>query len=163
ECSQVPLSALSLEEVDGFFCALVVGPEPVMPSEYMPYVWGGDEPAEGPVYDSEAQQHFVLDLFSRYWNAIARRIADDVGHEPFLFAAADRDRGKDWASGFALGVTLREPAWTRLIHHRKAAMLLDAIVALSEDEILPEVRSEIIERLPGLVVAIAGFWLRAGQ
>jgi len=54
ESPQAPPTALTLEEVDGLFCALVVGPEPVMPSEYMPHVWGGVGPAEGPVYDSEA-------------------------------------------------------------------------------------------------------------
>ena len=33
--------ALSLEGLDGFFCALIAGPELVMPSEYLPVVWGG--------------------------------------------------------------------------------------------------------------------------
>ena len=47
-----------------------------MPSEYMPRIWGADKPAEGPVYDSEAQLRFVLDLLMRYWNGIARGIAE---------------------------------------------------------------------------------------
>ena len=58
---------------------------------------------------------------------------------------------------------LRGPAWTRLTRNRKAGMLLDAIVALAEDEVSPDVRWEIIERLPGIVLAMAGFWRRAGQ
>ena len=163
ESPQVPLTALTLEEVDGFFCALVVGPEPVMPSEYMPHVWGGVGRAEGPVYDSEVQRRFVLDLFTRHWNTIARRIAEGADHEPFLFAAGDADRGRSWASGFNLGVMLRDPAWTRLTRNRKAGMLLEAILALAADKISPDVRREIIERLPGVLVAIAGFWRRAGQ
>jgi len=33
--------AMNVEELDGFFCALVMGPELAMPSEYLPVVWGG--------------------------------------------------------------------------------------------------------------------------
>ena len=33
--------AMSLEELDGFFAALIAGPELVLPSEYLPEVLGG--------------------------------------------------------------------------------------------------------------------------
>ena len=33
---------MNLEQLDGFFAALVVGPETVMPSEYLPEVFGGE-------------------------------------------------------------------------------------------------------------------------
>ena len=35
-------SAMNVEELDGFFAALIAGPETVMPSEYYPEVFGGD-------------------------------------------------------------------------------------------------------------------------
>jgi uncharacterized protein len=160
---QVPPTALNFEALDGFFCALVVGPEPVMPSEYMPHVWGGLRPAEGPVYDNEAQLRFATDLFTRYWNMIARRIADGVGHEPFLYAAAEAEEGRAWSLGFTLGVMLRQTAWQPLSRNRKVAMFLGSIVALSEDETPPDLRQDILENLPGIVLAIARFWRRAGQ
>ena len=34
--------AMNLEELDGFFSALIAGPEPVMPSEYNREVFGGE-------------------------------------------------------------------------------------------------------------------------
>jgi uncharacterized protein len=34
--------AMNLEELDGFFAALIAGPEPVMPSEYSREVFGGE-------------------------------------------------------------------------------------------------------------------------
>ena len=70
---QVPDSTMSLEELDGFFCALVAGPELVKPSEALPYIWGGDHPYEGAVFDSEEQASFVMDLLMRHWNSIAKR------------------------------------------------------------------------------------------
>ncbi len=40
--------AMNLETLDGFFAALICGPDDVPPSEYLPEIWGGDmvnEPA----------------------------------------------------------------------------------------------------------------------
>jgi len=34
--------AMNLEELDGFFSAIIAGPEPVMPSEYNREVFGGE-------------------------------------------------------------------------------------------------------------------------
>ena len=34
--------AMNLEEVDGFFAALICCPDNVPPSEYLPEIWGGD-------------------------------------------------------------------------------------------------------------------------
>ncbi len=39
--------AMILEEMDGFFAALVCGPEMVSPREYLPYVWGNKESNTG--------------------------------------------------------------------------------------------------------------------
>ena len=33
--------AMNVEQLDGFFAALIAGPETVMPSEYSPEVFGG--------------------------------------------------------------------------------------------------------------------------
>jgi len=37
------MKAMNLEQIDGFFTALVCGPEVVMPGEYLPYVWGNEK------------------------------------------------------------------------------------------------------------------------
>jgi yecA family protein len=37
-----PGEAMSVEELDGFFCALICGPELVPPSQYLPMVFGGE-------------------------------------------------------------------------------------------------------------------------
>ena len=41
------MKAMNLEEIDGFFTALVCGPEVVMPGEYLPYVWGNEKSLDG--------------------------------------------------------------------------------------------------------------------
>ena len=44
-CDQVPEGALNLEQIDGFFAALIAGPEAVPPSEYFEPLWGADDQA----------------------------------------------------------------------------------------------------------------------
>ena len=34
--------AMNLETLDGFFAALICGPDDVPPSEYLPEIWGGN-------------------------------------------------------------------------------------------------------------------------
>ena len=34
-------TALSLESMDGLFCALIAGPAWITPSEHLPLLWGG--------------------------------------------------------------------------------------------------------------------------
>ena len=162
---QVPATTQNLEMLDGFFTALVVGPDTVLPSEYMPYIWGGAAPAEGPAFDGEAQMRHVFDLLTRYWNMIARRISDGWGHEPYLFRVDDDDLGRDWAAGFLVGVGRRSAAWAPLVRHRKAGMLLASIMILYDDDpehaagpVTPEMRQKILDRLPDLVLDIASFW-----
>lgn len=44
---------LSLEGVDGFFCALVASPTLVPPSVHLPVIFGGDEPSASPAFEDE--------------------------------------------------------------------------------------------------------------
>jgi uncharacterized protein len=41
---QLPDEALMLSEVDGFLTGIALGPEAIMPSEWLPVIWGGEEP-----------------------------------------------------------------------------------------------------------------------
>ncbi len=113
-----PHAAISLEVLDGFFSALVIGPGDVPAEEYMPYI-EGDTPMQGE----------LLELVQRLWNQIVRRVKldpqaaeeaafpllafpDDVPDEdsPEL-DAYDYPVGADWAAGFLLGASLRGDEW----------------------------------------------------
>lgn len=106
---------MSLEMLDGFFAALICGPQAARPSDYLPRVLG-DEPAFADA--DEASE--ILGLLMRHWNAIASTLAttlqkDDV-YLPIMFE--DKDgvvRGNDWADGFMQGVDFFPGSWSDLI------------------------------------------------
>ena len=58
--------AMNLEQLDGFLAALICGPELVLPSKYLPMIWGDQTVFE----DASSAQEF-LSLIMRHWNAIA--------------------------------------------------------------------------------------------
>jgi uncharacterized protein len=69
ETFAVPRDGMSLEMLDGFLSALVVGPELVMPNEYLPLVWNG-EPEWASISEAEQAMRLVMGL----WNDIVGRL-----------------------------------------------------------------------------------------
>jgi uncharacterized protein len=73
---------MNLEELDGFFAALICGPEVVRPSEYLPVIWG-DNIGKQPVLQD------FLSLIMRHWNVIADTLYSGDVFLPLLLEADD--------------------------------------------------------------------------
>jgi uncharacterized protein len=80
--------AMNIEAFDGFFAALITGPETVMPSEYYPEVFGG-EMADACEFGSLAEANEILGLMMRHWNTIASALHKDEVYVPLLLESAD--------------------------------------------------------------------------
>ena len=48
---------MSIEMLDGYFAALICGPEMVLPSEYLPQIWGEDFS-----FDNDAEATEIMGL-----------------------------------------------------------------------------------------------------
>ena len=164
ECRQVPATTMTLEELDGFFTALIVGPEVVLPSSYLPEVWGrGAE--DGPTFDCLEQAEFVMGLMMRHWNAIATRLGERYPHLPELLNAPEGDEGRDWAHGFMRGVAHCWEAWQPLVDDRECYVFLGPVMLLetedpemAEDAATPEDRWKVIESLPLVILGMHLYW-----
>ncbi|MCK7593366.1 UPF0149 family protein [Pseudomarimonas salicorniae] len=131
----VPKGGMSLEMLDGFLSALVVTPDLVPPSEYLPCIWNDEQIWETPQEAEEA-----LGLVMALWNDIVRRATAplpeedtddataqsmlesasplmafpddiDLSSEEVLAEHADLPLGVAWANGFMMGVSLRGELW----------------------------------------------------
>jgi len=120
ESRAVPFKGMSLEMLDGFLSALVVGTELVPADAWMPHVWGGRPPR----WESPEESEHVHRLLMGLWNDIARRVAIEPermrDRDTPLIALPERedaepdaadDYGIEWANGFLDGVELRSDAW----------------------------------------------------
>jgi uncharacterized protein len=108
--------AMNLEQLDGFFAALICGPDPVHPSEYLPEIWGGDDMADEEAFASQQQLKDFLDLVLRHWNAIADTVQSGDVHLPLLLEDEHGiTHANDWAQGFLRGMGLRRADWSELL------------------------------------------------
>jgi uncharacterized protein len=137
--------AMNLEELDGFFAALIAGPEPVMPSEYKREIFGGEmsEVVEFSGLD-EAQE--ILNLMMRHWNKIASTLHKGEIHVPLIFEDEQGElHGNDWARGFMRGMHMRHDGWAELINDEKYGGSLTPMMMLyHEHDEDPEMRPDPI-------------------
>jgi yecA family protein len=61
--------ALSLEGVDGLFCALIASPDLVSPSDYLPVILGGDF-GNSQEFADLADANATMSLLMRHWNLV---------------------------------------------------------------------------------------------
>ena len=172
ELRAVPFKGLSLEALDGFVSALVVGPDDVPGEEWQSVIWGPSPPR----WESEDEAADVQTLLSGLWNTVTRRVrqGEDLPDalQPLIALPEDPlaehpdtlDIGRDWAIGFFTGMQLRDAGWDRWLNGED---WIDEIAALLEQMASGDVhdvesdgvatplsyreRLEIIAGIPGML------------
>jgi uncharacterized protein len=137
--------AMNVEVLDGFFAALIAGPETVMPSEYYREVFGG-EMADACEFGSLDEANEILGLMMRQWNRIASTLYKGEIHVPLIFEDEKGElHGNDWARGFVRGMQMRHDAWSELINDEKYGGSLTPMMMLyHEHDEDPEMRPDPI-------------------
>ena len=165
-----PPDCMDLSQLDGFLAGVAVGPEPVLPSEFLPVVWGGEEPEFA---DMGEAQTLLGSILGRY-NEIIETLDDEPSsYAPLFWQDAIGNRiTEDWAVGFMQAVALRPEAWEPVLSDDETAMMLIPIGIIAgqaepevglQDVTLPDAfidslqdRSE--ELFPACVLGLRSFW-----
>jgi len=160
--------AMNMEELDGFFAALIAGPETVMPSEYNREVFGG-EMSDACEFSSLEEANEILGLMMRHWNTIAGTLLKDEVYIPLLLEGEDGvAHGNDWARGFMRGMNIRHDGWAELVNDEEHGGWLIPMMMLYHEHdddlkmrpapITPKKREDIIVHMAaGLVGAYRYF------
>jgi uncharacterized protein len=164
---QAPDDCMQLSDLDGFLTGIVVGPELIMPSEWMPVIWQDDEPE---FKDMDQAEHIIGIIMARY-NEIIHLLDDEPGaFQPILYEAPDgRMLAADWAEGFMDAFGLRVDAWDALFEDEDDKFLMASIMAQLNDregkpffeaslEEMQEIREECAPPLPYAIKEIHDFW-----
>jgi uncharacterized protein len=132
---------MNLEELDGFFAALICGPEVVRPSEYLPVIWGNNIILDDSFGKQPVLQDF-LSLIMRHWNVIADTLYSGDVFLPLLLEDDDgATHANDWATGFRRGMEFHKEQWAALLVDEEHGGLLVPIFALAhEHDPDPEMR-----------------------
>ena len=157
--------AMLLEELDGFVAGLVVCPELIKPSEWLPVVWGSDGGEDSP-FDSLDHLKRVLGLVMEHYNRVARTLMERPDHYGPLFAV---DRRSDeilwelWIAGFEKAVKLRPGAWKQfLAADPETAQAMAGLLTLADvDRQDPRFSQEQLDALTAAAPDQIGPWVVA--
>jgi uncharacterized protein len=122
---------MGLSDLDGFLTGIVVGPELILPSEWLPMIWGGEELE----FDTEDEMRTVLGTIMGRYNEIVACFHGNSGEfDPIFWEGPEGEViASDWAGGFLDAVALRPEAWTPLMEHDDAGMLMLPLLLLNGD------------------------------
>jgi uncharacterized protein len=160
-----PPDCMMLHDLDGVLTSLVVGPELIPVSEWMPHVWGGQEP----VFENAGQAEMITGSIIRRQTEIMLQVEEGRLQPIFGEMPGGEIIAADWAAGFMDGVRLRPNACEKLFKSRHGLSLILPIAALCCDEegepfvpLPSDLEDEMFEAapevLPECVLDIADFW-----
>jgi uncharacterized protein len=152
---------MTLDTLNGFLHAIAIGPETVMPSQWLPLVWRLEDGSMMPPMDSPQQVNHLLGLIMRHYNSII------AGLEQFppVFApmwtilehnGTEAEDAQDWAHGFTEGVKLSQAAW-QLLGDEDAPPEWDDLIRT------PEQRAALTADIEESVLEMHDYWLPLRQ
>jgi uncharacterized protein len=160
--------AMDISMLDGFLTALAIGPNNLMPSQWMPVVWGEDMK-----WASQAQAERMTELVFRHANDILFYLRDEPDtFEPLLYE--HQHEGKtvaiidEWCTGFVRGMALDEEGWRPLMDSEEGEDMLYPILLygteagwdeLEQHPELEQRHEEYVASLGERVMAIQDWWL----
>ncbi|MGD8841975.1 MAG: UPF0149 family protein [Gammaproteobacteria bacterium] len=103
-------SVLDVSELDGFFAALACAPDVVLPSQWLPAMWGGE--ALMPEWESRAE----VESFSRSMMALHEAVMEGMNRDDYGALFLERTTNgrtytvvDEWCNGFLRGMSLWGP------------------------------------------------------
>jgi yecA family protein len=163
---RMPDDAMSVEQIDGYFCALAMDADRNAAREAARAILG--TPRKASVFESEEQADRAARLVARMWNTVIDRLDAGYAHTPILWGS-EAPKAQAWAEGFIAGMQAARLRWSNAAESEEdLRMFLVPIfgLALNEGEeeeglqATPEARADWIAMLPATTVGLhATMWL----
>ena len=147
---------MTIGELDGYVAALIVCPDMILPSEWLPGVWGGEHEF-GDVGEAEATIAGVMGHYNRIAQELAER-PEDYASVMEIDPNSGESLWEPWIDGFERSMRLRPDAWEEiaLSGDEEASASISMIVALNDfyygrSELTEEAEDELDRMAPGLI------------
>jgi uncharacterized protein len=152
-----PETAMPLSTLDGYFTAIALNPDLILPSRWIPWVWDMESAREVPEFESHEEAERVLGLIMRHYNEVMAAVS---AGEPEPMFVGDKDGdvilANLWAGGFLVGVSkFAEPWWVALMEQDPAKVAPILLLGSASGPDSLEDRSgdlrQMIERAPEVI------------
>lgn len=164
--------AMRLDEIQAMLCAVLSGPETILPS-----VWLAEALGEEPEYESEAQAMEIIELLTRFHNDIADMLLRDETVAPILYPLDEEGSEYDyasWADAYVYGCGLGGDWFALAGKHADDlsellepmfflnGMMKDDVEKSGEKWLTPAEEAKLLEdirdNLPVIIQSIYNFW-----
>ena len=170
-----PEECMDIAMLDGFITALVIGPNTLPPSQWLPAVWGETDEDEM-AWDSSEQMQRILGLVMGMFNDRVDQLHEDVDTFDPLFYQSQHEGQTipildEWCTGFIQAIELDPAAWEPLVNTNDAdeagglltPMLLygteEGLKQLTENPALAERHMDFADAIGPCVIGIRDYWL----
>ena len=147
---------MTVAELDGYVAALIVCPDMILPSEWLPGVWGEDHEFA----DAAAAEATIAAVMEHY-----NRIAKELAERPEEYAPVleiDPNSGETlwepWIDGFERAMRLRPDAWEEIAvsEDEEAAASVSMVIAMNDfyygrSAMTEEAEDELDRLAPGMI------------
>lgn len=155
---EVMPDAMCVSELDGYVAGLLLCPEMIMPSEWLPEVWGLDDEPE---FASMEQAQATIGAVMAHYNRVAENLASRNRPYEIVLEQAEGEGEpfwEFWIAGFEQAMRLRPEAWRAYFDadDTKVEAAFSVICGLIEIErgesSLPPDRQEELEKYAGKLI-----------
>lgn len=156
----IPIDAdgMLLSEFDGFCAGLIVSPEVIKPSEWLPLVWGDEGLDAFPNLESVQE---ITDLIMRHYNDVAGSLLPTHVEYGPLFDEDTRNGDilwESWVCGFEQAMRLRSEAWAGIVESgdEEASACVNMLLALyniaeAQSDLPKKSVRDLMEQAPDLI------------
>jgi uncharacterized protein len=150
---------MTLDMLDGYLHAMAIGPETLLPSQWLPQVWGQKAGAMMPPAKDLDEVNLILSWVMRHFNSIVSGFEQSPPALAPLWgttqygAAGEFEDAEAWAYGFAEGVKLNQAAWQALFNDGQGQQWYRPIGLLGAEDFSPD--QDALTKTPALREALA--------
>lgn len=167
-----PAAIMDIAMLDGFLTAILIGPNTLLPSQWLPLVWG--ETKDDPMaFDTDSQMKRIIELIMRLYNDRARGLQEGVDlYDPIVYTREEDGKSvsiiDEWCTGFMRGVQMDPEGWDPLFQSDEDAALLMPMILygtesgleqLQQNEPLRNRHQNLADALGICVISIRDYWL----
>ena len=169
-----PEECMDIAMLDGFLTGVIIGPNTLLPSQWLPRIWGETADDAAPFAD-DARARRIVELIMRFYNDRVYDLEEGVEeYDPVIYQDQREDENvpiiDEWCVGFISAIELDSEGWKPLLEANPEAvgglltpMLLygteDGLDKLEREDPQGARHREIAAALGPCVIGIRDYWL----
>ena len=169
----MPETVMDISMLDGFFTALLSGPNLVLPTQALPWIWDSEDGKAQPRFKGKQQAEELMALLMRYWNTLASTLSEHPNdYAPLIYMDGEGEEREaiieEWCSGYVLGLAQDPKGWGPMLEEPSDELSLimlygteEGWAQLGDQQLDDAYHRDAADALADCALAIYAYWRQA--